>query len=92
MMAEIEEAEKALKNHSDEDDQESLAARLAELHHEMSILERQYPGHGAEKILEGLGFKAADFGKPVSSLSGGWKIRVALAGILLSEFRSSAPR
>jgi ATP-binding cassette subfamily F protein 3 len=79
---EIEEAERGLKNHLREDIQVRLAARLAELHHDMSNLEKHYPGHAAEKILEGLGFKALDFGEPVSSLSGGWKIRVALAGIL----------
>jgi ATP-binding cassette, subfamily F, member 3 len=80
--AEIAEIERDLRDHLDESEQERLAARLAELHHAMSDLERQYPAHGGEKILEGLGFKAADFNSPVSSLSGGWKIRVALAGIL----------
>jgi len=82
MMAEIEDAERELKNHTREDAQERVASRLAELHHAMSNLEKQYPSHGAEKILEGLGFKVMDFDTPVSSLSGGWKIRVALAGIL----------
>jgi ATP-binding cassette, subfamily F, member 3 len=85
MLAEIGDIEKALKNYTDEYDQVRLAARLAELHHELSILERQYPSHGAEKILGGLGFKTADFERPVSSLSGGWKIRVALAGILFQN-------
>ncbi len=82
IIAGIKDVERALREHLNASDQERMAARLAELHHEMSILERQYPAHGAEKILEGLGFKAGDFGRPVSSLSGGWKIRVALAGIL----------
>jgi len=82
MRAEIEETERRLKVCPGENEQERLAARLAELHNDMGILERDYPGHGAEKILEGLGFKAKDFGSPVSSLSGGWKIRIALAGIL----------
>jgi len=85
MSAEIEEAEKALKDNIDAGDQEKKAARLAELHHDMSNLEMRYPGHRAEKILEGLGFKTADFERPVSSLSGGWKIRVALAGILYQD-------
>ena len=82
MRTDIEDAERELKKHIKEDDQERLAAKLAELHHEMSNLEKQYPSHGAEKILEGLGFKVMDFEMPVSSLSGGWKIRVALAGVL----------
>lgn len=82
MRAEIDEAEKELKDHLEEAEQERLAARLAELHQNMSNIERQYPSHAAEKILEGLGFKAVDFNNPVSSLSGGWRIRVALAGLL----------
>jgi ATP-binding cassette, subfamily F, member 3 len=80
--ADIDDAENELKNHVTEDGQAKLAAKLAELHHDMNILEKQYPSHSAEKILEGLGFKVSDFQRPVSSLSGGWKIRVALAGIL----------
>lgn len=82
MRAEIVKSEKGLKECIEKDEQERLASRLAELHHDMGILERDYPAHGAEKILEGLGFKAKDFDSPVSSLSGGWKIRVALAGML----------
>jgi len=85
MRIKIEEAETELKDHLKEDEQERMAARLAELHHDMSNLEMRYPGHRAEKILEGLGFKTADFESPVSSLSGGWKIRVALAGILYQD-------
>jgi ATP-binding cassette, subfamily F, member 3 len=83
MAAEILEIENTLsKHHANEDDQHRMAARLAELHHDINILEKQYPSHGAEKILEGLGFKTADLKRPVTSLSGGWKIRVALASIL----------
>ena len=62
--------------------QERLAVRLAELHTEMGDLEVRYPAHEAEKILEGLGFGERDFDRPVSSLSGGWKMRAALAALL----------
>ena len=62
--------------------QERLAVRLAELHTEMGDLEARYPAHEAEKILEGLGFGKGDFDRPVSSLSGGWKMRAALAALL----------
>jgi len=62
--------------------QERLAVRLAGLHTEMSDLEVRYPPHEAEKILEGLGFGERDFDRPVSSLSGGWKMRAALAALL----------
>ena len=37
----------------------------------------------AEKVLKGLGFDTAEFQRPVSTLSGGWQMRVELAKILL---------
>ncbi len=61
---------------------ERLAARLAEAHSELGHLDAHYPEHEAEKILLGLGFDPADFGRPVSELSGGWKMRAALAALL----------
>lgn len=39
----------------------------------------------AKKILVGLGFLEAYFGKAVSNLSGGWRMRTALAAALLQE-------
>ena len=38
-----------------------------------------------EKILKGLGFTAADFQKPVETFSGGWRMRIELAKILLQN-------
>ena len=43
------------------------------------------PVHEAEKILFGLGFTGKQLSQEVSSLSGGWKMRVELARILLLE-------
>ena len=45
------------------------------------------PIHEAEKILFGLGFTGEHLSQKVSSLSGGWKMRVELARILLLEPR-----
>ena len=39
--------------------------------------------HRAEKLLSGLGFKSADFSRPVSSFSGGWRVRLNLAAALM---------
>ncbi|GAB6012172.1 ABC-F family ATP-binding cassette domain-containing protein [Viscerimonas tarda] len=36
-----------------------------------------------EKTLAGLGFKRSDFGRPTSEFSGGWRMRIELAKLLL---------
>ncbi|MCA1751633.1 MAG: ABC-F family ATP-binding cassette domain-containing protein [Cryomorphaceae bacterium] len=38
-----------------------------------------------ERVLLGLGFERSDFEKPLNTFSGGWKMRVALAKILLKK-------
>ena len=45
----------------------------------------QYPEHEAKRILSGLGFTDADFGRAVETLSGGYRMRVALAHLLLAN-------
>ena len=72
----------SFKNVSRKHDQTRIAEKLAEIHHEINRLELEYPRHEAEKILLGLGFMTSDFDISVSSLSGGWKMRAALASLL----------
>jgi ATP-binding cassette subfamily F protein 3 len=82
---ELNRVEKSLKGVSFEKEQTRLAEELAEIHQEIIRLEQEFPRHAAEKILLGLGFETSDFARPVSSLSGGWKTRAALASLLFQR-------
>ena len=61
--------------------------RLLERHNEvtehLSMLGGGRRREAAEKVLLGLGFKHADFERPVAVFSGGWQMRVELAKLLL---------
>lgn len=82
---EIRALEQTLKEKTHEDKDAQAALRLAELHERLSMLEAQFPVHKAEKILAGLGFNPKEFSRPLEILSGGWKMRAALACLLYQE-------
>jgi len=59
--------------------------RIAEIEERLDeIGARAAPGRAA-RILAGLGFDAAMQERPLSELSGGWRMRVALAAVLFAE-------
>ncbi len=62
-----------------------LGERLADLHTRLADFEERYGRHRAESILAGLGFAEAEFERDITTFSGGWKMRAALAGLLLLE-------
>ncbi|HEX9188488.1 MAG TPA: HD domain-containing phosphohydrolase, partial [Vicinamibacteria bacterium] len=47
--------------------------------------EERHGRHHAERILAGLGFDPGDLRRDTATLSGGWKMRAALAGLLLQD-------
>ena len=77
--------EQQLAATSDADLQMELAAELAELHEERDHFDEHFGKHRAEQILLGLGFKLSDFTKETTAFSGGWRMRAALAGLLLQD-------
>jgi ATP-binding cassette subfamily F protein 3 len=82
LRSELSALQQSLNSAPDKADQAILAERLAEIHQELHHLDLEFPQHQAESILVGLGFKVSDFDRPVSTLSGGWKMRAALASLL----------
>ena len=82
---ELQRTEHSLKTAQGRQEQASLAERLTEIHQQIHQMESQFPPYEAEKILTGLGFETSEFGMPVSSLSGGWKMRAALASLLYQD-------
>src|SRR5690606_23002733 len=62
-----------------------LIENLSELTHQYEILGGyNYQGQ-AEKVLLGLGFKPTDFDKHTETFSGGWRMRIELAKLLLQN-------
>src|ERR1700722_4418957 len=59
--------------------------RLAEIHDRLLTIAADAAPARAAAILSGLGFAAEAQARPMSSFSGGWRMRVALAAVLFSE-------
>lgn len=62
-----------------------LCDRLNELSIQLSVMDAGTSHEDVARILKGLGFTEADFDKPMSTFSGGWKMRVELAKMLLRD-------
>ena len=58
--------------------------RVAELHDRLLTIEADAAPARAAAILSGLGFVTEAQARPMSSFSGGWRMRVALAAVLFS--------
>ena len=64
---------------------EKLAHDYADLLHQMEVLDGYSIHHRTEEILQGLGFANADLQKPYKNSSGGWRMRVLLAKMILQS-------
>ena len=67
------------------DEYQQLIAQLAHGNEMLQILGGHNFEGEVEKTLLGLGFRRSDFGRPCSEFSGGWRMRIELAKILLQH-------
>jgi ATP-binding cassette, subfamily F, member 3 len=64
---------------------DELVERLAKLQEKYEQLDGYTVQSKAEEILEGIGFVTADLHRPLKQFSGGWRMRVMLAKLLLEK-------
>ncbi len=70
-----------LENSNDED----LLMKYADKLHEFEVLGGYEMDHKTEDVLQGLGFLNKDLQRPFKEFSGGWRMRVILAKMILQQ-------
>jgi ATP-binding cassette subfamily F protein 3 len=81
----IKEIEKTLETEKNNEKILDISSKLEELHYRFNILGGNQLEAEIEQTLLGLGFNREDFIRPVDTFSGGWRMRIELAKILLSK-------
>ncbi|RUX21690.1 ABC-F family ATP-binding cassette domain-containing protein [Mesorhizobium sp. M2A.F.Ca.ET.042.01.1.1] len=81
--AEMRELEHAMGDPERADEMDAIIERYGELQHRFEELDGYALDGRAREVLDGLGFSQEMMDGDVAKLSGGWKMRVALARILL---------
>lgn len=87
MEAEIEAINKELETRTDYESDEYMALieRVSTLSEKFYAIEEINYDADIEKTLIGLGFKQSDFNRQTSEFSGGWRMRIELAKLLLRK-------
>lgn len=87
MRDELEELNEQLNVRTDyeTDDYMKLIERVSELSEKFYSIEETNYDAEVEKVLKGLGFERSDFNRQTSEFSGGWRMRIELAKILLKK-------
>lgn len=87
MEAEIEAMNEELATRTDyeSDDYMALIERVATASEKFYAIDMTHFEEDVEKALLGLGFKRSDFDRPTSEFSGGWRMRIELAKLLLKN-------
>ncbi|RAJ37324.1 ABC-F family ATP-binding cassette domain-containing protein [Pedobacter cryoconitis] len=87
MQKELDELNEQLTIRTDyeSDDYMKLIERVSELSEQFYSVEEVNYDAEVEKVLKGLGFERKDFTRQTSEFSGGWRMRIELAKILLKK-------
>ena len=87
MEAHIEELNRQLAERTDYESEEYMALieEVATLSEKFYAIDMTHFEEDVEKTLLGLGFERSDFGRQTSEFSGGWRMRVELAKMLLTN-------
>ncbi len=64
---------------------ENLVHEYSDKLHELELLDGYNIHHKTEEVLQGLGFSNADLQRPYKEFSGGWRMRVLLAKMILQQ-------
>jgi ATP-binding cassette subfamily F protein 3 len=82
---ELRDLEHRIETASEESEQEKLLNRYSTVQDRFTQLGGYEVEAEAHRVLAGLGFAPDDASRPTGELSGGWRVRVALARLLLSK-------
>ena len=87
MEAEIEELNNQLTTRTDYESQEymDLIEKVTSMSEKFYAIDMTHFEEDVEKALLGLGFKRSDFNRQTSEFSGGWRMRIELAKLLLQS-------
>ncbi|WP_299248101.1 ABC-F family ATP-binding cassette domain-containing protein [uncultured Aquimarina sp.] len=87
MQSEMDRLNKELETRTDYDSDEymGIIQKVTDLGEKFYAIEEVNYDAEVEKALQGLGFKREDFTRPTSEFSGGWRMRIELAKILLQK-------
>ncbi len=87
MEAEIDAMNNELATRTDyeSDSYMALIEKVASLSEKFYAIDMTHFEEDVEKALLGLGFKRSDFNRPTSEFSGGWRMRIELAKLLLKN-------
>ena len=65
--------------------EDKLVNKLTQLQEQFESMDGYTMQSKAEEILEGIGFSTSDLSRPLNEFSGGWRMRVMLAKLLLEK-------